>query len=275
MPLIKKILFPVDFSESCFGAARYMEALAGQFEAEIMLLHIVGNGENKLAEELLPVRKAQLDAFLAGELKYFSTYRVCVMSGDASKEIAEAARSWCPDLIVMPTHGLGFFRRLLLGSVTTKVLHDVDCPVWTSVHAKNAPPLEAIHCRRILCALDLSERSLDVLEWAAWLAGEYQACLGIVHAAIGFSQEAYGEEFMQYILTQAKTRIEELKAEAGATAEVFVNPGEPAKVVACATRDFDADLLVIGRHGGTGFAGHLFPNAYSILCHSPCPVISV
>jgi hypothetical protein len=34
MPAIKKILFPVDFSKRCIGAARYVEAMAGRFEAE-------------------------------------------------------------------------------------------------------------------------------------------------------------------------------------------------------------------------------------------------
>ena len=34
----------------------------------------------------------------------------------------------------MPTHGFGPLRRFLLGSVAAKVLHDAQCPVWTSVH---------------------------------------------------------------------------------------------------------------------------------------------
>jgi nucleotide-binding universal stress UspA family protein len=168
MPLIKKILFPVDFSDSCLGAARYVEAFAGRFEAEIKLLHVVGMGEHTLAEELLPGRRRQLDAFLADELKYFSTERVCV-TGDAASEIVDAARRWSPDLVMMPTHRLGSFRRLLIGSVTAKVLHDLDCPVWTSAHVETAPPLEQIHCRRVLCAVDLAEGSRSLLEWVAWL----------------------------------------------------------------------------------------------------------
>lgn len=47
MPQIKKILFPVDFSDSCFSAARYVELLAGQFQAEVMLLHVVAMGNTR------------------------------------------------------------------------------------------------------------------------------------------------------------------------------------------------------------------------------------
>jgi len=273
MPQIKKILFPVDFSDACLGASRYVELFAGHFEAEIMLLHAVGKGEQHMAQ-------AQLDAFLASELQHFTTHRVCSdMGHDPSQAIAEAVRSWNPDLVMMPTHGLGFFRRNLLGSVTGKMLHDLKCPVWTSVHAESAPPLERIHCRRILCSVDLAESSRHILEWAAWLAGEYQANLGIVHATVAADALAAGwqlrEEFAHYASAQATLRIDALQKDVGTEAQVFINPGTARAVVASAARDFDADLLVIGRHGKTGVMEDLFPNATAILGEAPCPVISI
>ena len=91
MPAIKKILFPVDFSAQCVGAARHVEALAGWFQAEVMLFHVVGNGTNTLAEELKPRSQERLNAFLAGELKHFTTQRVCVV-GDPVDKIVEMAK---------------------------------------------------------------------------------------------------------------------------------------------------------------------------------------
>ncbi|MEO8098548.1 MAG: universal stress protein [Acidobacteriota bacterium] len=41
MPTIKKILLPVDFSKSCDATARYAKAIAGRFQAEITLLHVI------------------------------------------------------------------------------------------------------------------------------------------------------------------------------------------------------------------------------------------
>jgi nucleotide-binding universal stress UspA family protein len=278
MPAIKKILFPVDFSDRCRGAARYVEALAGRFEAELILLHVVVSGTNVLAEELLPRRQAELDAFLADELKYFTTRRVCV-AGDPAAKIVETARSWGAGLVMMPTHGLGLFRRLLLGSVTAKVLHDLDCPIWTGIHSEEAPPLERITCRRVLCALDLGERSRHVLEWAAALAGEYQASLEIVHAAPSIDAAARAgvmeRELGAAFTAEAARRIAAIQEAAGTDAAVVVEGGEPAKVVTGAAKDFHADLMVIGRHGGVGLAGLLRHNAYAILRESPCPVISI
>lgn len=278
MAQIKKILFPVDFSDACLGAARHMEALAGRFEAGIMLLHVVADGEHNLAGELLPGRQAQLNAFLADELKYFSTERLCV-AGDAAAEIVAAAQRWNPDLVMMPTHGLGLFRRVLLGSVTSKVLHDLACPVWTSAHSEAAPPLEDIRCRRILCALDLSERSREVLEWAAWLANEYEAGLGIVYAMPplppAYFSSGIEEEYVKSVSAQATREIETLRTQAGTAGLIFLESGEPAAVVASVAKQFDADLVVMGRHSGTGVAGFLREHAHAILRGSPCPVISI
>ncbi len=272
--LIKKILFPVDFSDSCLAAARYVEALAGRFEAEIMLLHIVIRGDLTLPEELLPMRRRKLDAYLAGELKYFAVQRVCEIGEKPAPAIVETAEKWDPDLVMLPTHGLGTFTRLFLGSVTAELLRELECPVWTTVHSEAPVPLEDIHMRRVLCALDLSDRSPYVLEWAAALAAEYQACLGIVHAtrpmpqpllSVGLENELNGST-----VAQARQEIDRLRFAAGIQqTPVFVETGNPAETIARAQKNFNADLLVIGRHQSGP------EDAFAILRDSPCPVVSI
>ncbi len=283
MPAIKRILFPVDFSKRCIGAARYVEALAGRFEAEVMLLHVVSHGEHTLASELYEKRKNQLDTFLDDELKYYSAQKVCVI-GDAAEMIVQTARSWQADLVMMPTYGLGRYRRLLLGSTTAKILHDLECPIWTDVHAEDAPELEDIACRKILCAIGMDaigmdERSDCSLAWAAYLAEEYQAELGIVHAVPAVEASAparfLDQEFSAYVTAEARKRILRMLEARRVTAATFIEAGEPAAVAANIARNFGADLVVIGRHAKGGLAGHLRQNAYAILRESPCPVLSV
>lgn len=201
------------------------------------------------------------------------------MIGDAAEKIAKTARSWQADLVMMPTYGLGHFRRLLLGSTTAKILHDLECPIWTDVHAEEAPALEDITCRKILCAAGMDERSNCSLVWAAYLAEEYQAELGVVHAvpAIEASVPArfLDQEFSASLAAEARKRITAMLNTGGVEATMFIEAGEPAKVVANVARNFGADLLVIGRHAKGGLAGHLRQNAYAILRESPCPVLSV
>jgi len=278
MPAIKKILFPLDFSDSCAGAARYVEAFAGRFQAEIMLLHAVDRGEHATAEELRPRRQQMLDSFMAEELKYFTTQRVCRL-GEPAAVIAETAQTWWPDLVMMPTHGQGLYDRLVLGSVTARILGDVDCPLWTDVHSDAAPPLEKIHCRKILCAVDLNSRSRRVLEWASFLASEYQAELAILHAipemvAVGAGQVSH-REMAGLDLAYARTQIAALQTAVGAGGSPLVEAGDPTEIVTRAAKTFGADLLVMGRHEATGLYGQLHQHLYSIVCDSPCPVLSI
>ena len=277
-PQIKRILFPVDFSPACLGAARYVEALAGRFEAEVMLLHVVQPGAHSRAEDLLASRRAQLTAFGTSDLRYFSTRTECLIGSDPASDIQSAAKSWKADLIMMPSHGLGTFRRLMLGSTAAKVLHDAECPVWTGVHAEEAPSLENIHCRKVLCAVDLSPHSRSIISWASWIAKECGASLGIVHAVAPWPS-VYGEglEFAvrQSIVSQASHQVTALKQDANVEAEEFTAGGEPSQVVAATAERFGADLLVTGRHSGTGISQYVGQHAYSIIRRSPCPVISV
>lgn len=276
--MIKKILFPVDFSDRAIGAARYVEAFVGRFDAELMLLHVVTDGVRVLASEIEPARNAELEQFLADELKYFNPKRVCV-TGEPAAKIVEIARMWRPDLVMMPTHGLGLYNRLILGSVTAKVLHEIDCPLWTDIHAEQAPQLEKITIRKVLCAVDLEEQSRKVLEWADFLAREYSADLAIVHAApaVEASPPAHylDEEYAASMICQAKANLSTLQKSIGTNAREFILSGNAPKVVAETAKKFSADLLVIGRHGGAGVAAHLRQNAYAILRESPCPVLSI
>jgi len=52
-----------------------------------------------------------------------------VVEGRANQEIVDEAESWGADLIVMGTHGYGFWKRAVLGSVSNSVLHHAPCSV--------------------------------------------------------------------------------------------------------------------------------------------------
>ena len=119
----------------------------------------------------------------------------------------------------------------------------------------------------------MSKCSQDILAWAAWLAGEYQASLGIVHATA--ATDVLDAEHYRSVSAQAGARIDVLQATVGTAAEVFINSGKPNKMVGRAAEEFAADLLVIGRHESVGVVGNLFQNALAILRGSRCPVISI
>src|SRR5262249_41731149 len=136
MASLSRILVPVEFSPRCEMAARHAKALAAHSHAEITLLHVVPplmaygapealaySAALDVEEDQVKLAKAHLDRFLPDEFSVLTVERF-VREGDPAREIVACAVERQSDLIVIPTHGYGPFRRFLLGSVTAKVLHD-------------------------------------------------------------------------------------------------------------------------------------------------------
>ena len=288
MPL-SQILVPVDFSERSSGAARYAEALHSLFGSRITLLHVLppphyefGAMEvgGSVLEELFRNRAAQarrdLDSFLAAELPASMADRVLV-EGDPATKIVSEAHERGAGLIVLPTHGYGPFRRFILGSVTAKVLHDADCPVWTGVHLE-APSVESIHFRSIVAAVDLGPQTERTLMWASRFAASTGAKFTLVHATPnleGDAGEYFDPDWRKHIEAQVREEISGLQTRLGISAPLLVDSGDAATVVCELAQDVEADLLVIGRGSAAGVFGRLRANAYSIIRQSACPVVSV
>jgi nucleotide-binding universal stress UspA family protein len=195
--------------------------------------------------------------------------------GDPATIIVDYARENAVDLIMIPTSGLGTFRRLLLGSVTAKVLHDTTVPVWTGVHAEQIAAHPPGDWKRIVCALDDDPRDLPVLEWAAEFASEQKLELRLVHAVRGPEECEDNPSFREFLFNTAQERIDKLQAQAGTKLEVCLQAGKPGRVVHQAAFGHFADIVVIGRGVIQKPFGRLRSGAYEIIREAPCPVISV
>jgi nucleotide-binding universal stress UspA family protein len=292
MPKLSRILVPVEFSPRCRGAVQYAEALSSHFHCEIVLLHVVmpplANFSSfeamaytsavDPAIEIAEQRTAELDAFPC-TVPADAVVRRVVLEGDPTQTIVEFASSEKCDLIVMPTHGYGPFRRFLLGSVAAKVLHDAICPVWTGPHMELAPDYSTVHFQNIVCAIDLGLHSREVLGWAAEFAREFGARVSIVHAISASGTRLGGFYFDPDWRTQltrtAIERITFLRQEMETDASVAIEAGEVPLVVTTATKALNADLLVIGRGSTPRAHGHLPTNAYAIVRQSACPVVTI
>jgi nucleotide-binding universal stress UspA family protein len=203
---------------------------------------------------------------------------IVVQEGDAAVNIADYACDHDIDLIMMPTHGYGKFRSLLMGSVVSKVLHDADCAVWTAAHADDPAMREHLPCRNIVVAVDRGAEQTPVLLRAAELAKELGAGLSLVHAVPSAESQPYdtgGEEFALFLLDAARKDMAKLQAEAGTSYGASVLPGGVGKVVRQAALDRHADLVIIGRGVMHETFGRMRTQSYDIIRRSPCPVLSL
>jgi nucleotide-binding universal stress UspA family protein len=290
MPSIRKILVPVVFAEPHRHLLQQAAWLARRFHAEIILLHVVTpfsypagwleSGDEITARDLHArvVERAQkdLDRVQGPELDGITVTRQ-LRRGDPAREIVQAARDRSADLIVMPTRGEAFYR-FLLGSVTAKVLHESDCPVWTGAHLEEAPARE-FSIRRVLCSVNLSPHSRHTLSRAAEMASALDATLTLVH--ITASVESFGPggthvnaEWKKTLVGIAAEEIARLQKDVGTKAEVIVDSGNVPQLLNQVAEQTKADVLVVGHIPGRSHWGDN-GNGYGIIRESRIPVLSV
>lgn len=279
--MIRKILFPVDFSPSCTAMAAYVQRAAALCGATVSLVHVCDLAShsgfelyarpfNEIAEEHWSVAREKLEQFLIAEFPRTTSARI-LLAGDAASAIAETAKKSEFDLIVMPTHA-GRFRRMLLGSTVAKVLDDAECPVLTTQHAETVAPRSLEH-RTWLCTVDLSSDSLRVLRTAKSAAAEVGATLSLVHVIpVGVSAVAdltSGEQ------AAARQRLSYLATAAGFDGKANIVAGAVKETLLHATAESHADVLVVGRSAPSGALGRMRDLAYALVRDSVCPVVSV
>ena len=287
---MQRILAPVDFSERSVCAARYAHVIARRFGSKVTLLHVLppphyefssmevgGTAIHELFEIRTTQVRAELESFVRKELPDLQAERV-LLEGDPAGKIIEFAREDHSDLIVVPTHGYGTFRRFILGSVTAKILHDADCPVWTGVHVQEGLDAGRIDFRTIVAAVDLGPQSEKTLAWAAAMASAYESRLMVIHAPPcieGQKGEYHDQDWQRNLTGEVKAEIGKLLGKLSLNAEILIHCGDAPEVVCSEAKQAEADLLVIGRGSAAGVFGRLRANAYSIIRQSPCPVVSV
>lgn len=285
---IRNILFPVDFSERCKASIPYVEAAARRFGSAVTLLHLVepqvmpyGLVETLAFPGLQPgalKAKAEdlLDTLADSAFAGMRVRRV-VETGDPASSIVSLARDWEIGLIMMPTRGRGAFRKALLGSVAAKVLHDSDCPVWTSAHVETPGSEQHIEWRNIVCALSLSKESARLIQTARDLHDTLGSTIHIVHAVPGeeaFPQRLWDTEFENVLKEEAEAAIRKIQCQAGSNFEVHTEAGDVSRAIACYARQRNADLVLAGRGLERGLA-RLRSHTYAIVRDAPCPVLSV
>lgn len=293
MTHFRKILFPFDFSEAGKALTSSVVAMAERFQASVTVLNAFYMVRNynlaprlddlvDSAPEAIPYT-AELQALRdrrEERLKEFARvhfsgipWTSTVVDGDPAAVIEWAAKHTQSELIMMPTRGLGRFRRLLLGSVTAKVIHDVDCPVFTSAHEPVSTLGSPGGIRSILCAARFDPGSEATLKVARSLADAYGArvCLLYIRSSSDGQNDADAIQFIRRAFKQA----------GGSGGE----PGEPPCVsvmdaalsvgIRQTAIEQEADLVVVGRGHSRGDAFRLWSNLYTIICESPCPVLTV
>jgi len=281
-----RILFPIDFSEHSQKLNAEVEWLAARFNSTVTLMHVFEIPSSWYGAADAPMLTGDdIVAFANADKQRLQNYSIHIpesriervsLEGGAAWHIANWTKEHSTDLVVMGTHGFGALRRMLLGSVAMKVLHDVDCPVWMQA-TKPAEPGQFGAINHIVCSIELTNETLPLLRFAKQLAATFGATVRLLHVVPQqevLEYKHFDVDFHQRISNMAADEIARRQQEAGTSFPLSITSGHIAQDAAELALDQKADLILIGRGKAQGVFGSLRTNAADIIRQAPCPVLS-
>lgn len=137
---MKKILVPTDGSNNSKAALEKARELAELSGAEVTVLTVVKDLENHIyilenraKTEIREMLKEQGNKILEEGLEVFEGFKEKVetvfIQGDPAEEIIKMVKEGDYDLVVMGSRGLNAISRVMLGSVSNRVLNHVETSI--------------------------------------------------------------------------------------------------------------------------------------------------
>jgi nucleotide-binding universal stress UspA family protein len=298
---VSRILCPVDFSECSHRALETAVVIARWYNSTLTVFHAYGPPVPPVLDAANPglglwtssaIPLADVREQVTGDLRRFAesvdteslSVRFEVAGCAPVAGILAVADAWQPDMIVMGTHGRSGFDRLVLGSVTEKILRKVSCAVMTVPPAMperpSGPPMPF---KRILCPIDFSGPSNSACRHALSLAQEADAQLLLMHVVEllpHWDRAPFDFSVYEKVLTaEACGTLQQMipaQARTWCTPEVLVTKGSAYREILRIAHEQDADVIVMGVHGRNPIDFRVFGSTtHHVIREAHCPVLTL
>jgi nucleotide-binding universal stress UspA family protein len=294
--LPKHILCATDFSDFSNHAIPYGIALAREFKAKLFVCHVIdlssaaiyGEAVLALEEQQKRMTKYAEDEVAKLMSKESMEWESLIAVGNAAHEISRLAGEKKIDITVAASHGREGLKRLILGSVTERIMRTLPCPLLVVRSPERGfvtPADQAITLKKILVGCDFSADSNLALQYGLSFAQEFQASLHLVHVIQppfyddlekpGESRQASEKDLRNALKQKLDDMVPE---EARAWCEPVANllAGQPHEEITKYAMVNDVDLIVLGVRGHslveTVFVGSTTDR---VIRKASCPVLSV
>jgi nucleotide-binding universal stress UspA family protein len=213
--------------------------------------------------------------------------RPVVLDGDPKTAIAEYAKTWKADLVVVGAHQGSGFTDFLMGSVAKAVLRTAPCSVEVARGGQRADPQAPVRVLLATDGLECSTHAAHRIAARSWPKGTEVRVISVVELMPPFLQAALepqflAEESMEQLRAESIQRTQEaiavarqLLADAGLqTSEVLsVELEDPKTLILKEAKEWPADLIFVGSHGKRGFNRIMLGSeSEAVAMHAECSV---
>lgn len=288
MDPIRSIVVPTDFCSRSKAAEMRGAQLALFDDAAVHLVHVLRfpliatayevSVPGAIWEGVQSAAKVEMES----ARKAIETQGVTTVTGeikelhDPAEAIAQTVKARAPDLVVMATHGRGGFSRMILGSVTERILRNVHYPVLA---VKEDLEHAQTPIKRILLAVDFSVHSDRALEVTCGLARRFGASVDILHAF------DFPTDYIPPVDAHLERKIEDKAAAMldrlsepfdGTPVSLHLRRGRASAVILEAAEVLGTSLIIMGRRGLGGLSHVLLGSvAERTIRAAPCSVLTV
>ncbi|SER86323.1 universal stress protein [Natrinema salaciae] len=288
---IERILVPTDGSEGALAGARRGIDLARAANAEIHVLSVVDTEASSLFQSQIDDEAAEPEATAEASVEAVANaadradasldVTTAVERGPPHETIADYASANDVDVVAMGTKGRTGLERVLLGSVTERVLRTVEIPVLAVPPESGYPTPDGQPYETVLLPTDGSEGATVAVDWSLSLAALFDA---MVHTLFSVDTsrvpatptpsdvltdlERTGEAALEEVRTRAD--------DAGVSVTGLVASGPPTRVILQYVDDNEIDLIVMGTHGRSELPQHVLGSVTeNVVRNADVPVFCV
>jgi len=269
-----QILVPTDGSRSAEAAARHGIVIAEAFDASV---HVISVHDDQERNERLAKAQAQ-DAISHLEELFEQESDLSCQSAIEHGSPYEAILSYAAengiDLIVMGTHGRRGLSRVLLGSVTERVIRLSNDPVVAV--PPHAIDREREGYERILIPTDGSPGATAAVEHGISIAERLGAAVRVLCVIEGeLGLPPIGDPLRDEAV-EVLEAVSERASDRNVSLTTHVQPGIPHEVINNFVSAHGIDLITMGTHGRSGIRRHLLGSVTErVLRTSDAPVLTV
>ncbi len=288
MPQTANIVVATDFSDGARHALRRAALIARRSGAPLVVVHVFNDGlwasiraELGLVRdaaghtaEAAQARLAQLRDELLAEFGAAFPVRTEMLSGRAARAIGEYLTALPARLLVVGEHGENWVREAVLGGTALKLLENTRLPVLLVRRPATG------EYARIVVATDFSPTADRAAQLAQATFPEAWHCL--LHAysvhfegrmRLASASDADIERYREHERINALNRMQTFVAR-HRPAEPLLVHGYPATALLEQARTLEADLIVLGKHGGGTLEENLLGSVtQNVLYHAGCDVL--